>query len=77
MEKELQVGDKIRVEPRIMKPYVLTVDRVTKTMAICSHPYNKQAKIRFRRQYSDPKWIRLINQDKWNTTDYELITKHP
>lgn len=66
---ELQVGDKIYKENYHRIYGVYTVERVTKTLAIC----NTGAK--FKREYSDGSWIKLAeNTDKWNTNHYQLET---
>lgn len=66
---ELQVGDKIYQENYHEITAVFTVERVTKTLAIC----DKGAK--FKREYSKGSWINSAGDTgKWNTNSYQLET---
>lgn len=66
---ELQIGDKIYQERYNKIIGVFTVERVTKTLAIC----DKGSK--FKREYSDASWIIPAGDTgKWNTIVYQLET---
>lgn len=66
---ELQIGDKIYEENYNRILGVFTVERVTKTLAIC----NKGKK--FRRKYSKDSWINHVGStEKWSTNNYQLET---
>lgn len=66
---ELQVGDIIYQENYNKISGVFTVERVTKTLAICE----KEAK--FKREYQKYSWINSAGDTgKWNTNHYSLET---
>ena len=66
---ELQIGDRIYQENYNKISGIFTVERVTKTLAIC----DKGAK--FKREYSKDSWINSAGDTgKWNTNRYQLET---
>lgn len=72
-EKQLKVGDKIRIE-NSFNNYVVTIARVTKTQAI-TEPYNDAGAVhKFRRSYYD-EYAKKIDSNKWSTTSYTIIKK--
>lgn len=70
MEKELKVGDKIRIDTAFSSKTVEIV-RVTKTMAM-TKPSASGYTMRFKIKtwFGSP---RLVNGDTWSTTRYTLI----
>ena len=69
IKMELQIGDRIYQENYNKISDVFTVERVTKTLAIC----DKGAK--FKREYSKDSWINSAGDTgKWNTNHYQLET---
>jgi len=66
---ELQVGDRIYQENYNKISGVFTVERVTKTLAICDKG------VKFKREYSKDSWINPAGDTgKWNTKHYQLET---
>lgn len=66
---ELKVGDRIYEESYGKVVGIHTVERVTKTMAICERG------IRFKLEYVKPDWINKIDKARWANESYSLETE--
>jgi len=65
----LKIGDKIYQQNYGKITGTYTVQRVTKTLAIC------EGDAKFRIEYNSPNWINSAgNIDKWNTNSFSLET---
>jgi hypothetical protein len=67
--EQLKIGDRIYQENYNEISCVFTVERVTKTLAICNHG------AKFKREYSKTSWITTAGDTgKWNTNHYQIET---
>ncbi len=71
-KRQLEVGDVIYGFEYSRFTSKMTVTRVTKTLAICQSPWNKDCEMKFKRNCSG--YISMIEKSSWCNTDYQLAT---